>query len=76
VLLVNVMVEVPGATPVTLPGLEVTVALVISPLTHVPPAVFVSTVTVPGHTVAYPPIAAGNAFTVTIDTFLQPVDNV
>jgi hypothetical protein len=62
---VNEMFAVPGATPVTagLVPLATTVAMLASLLLHTPPAAFVNVVVKPTHAVAYPPLAAGLAFT-------------
>jgi len=57
---------VPDATPVTTPAPVPMVAIVVVPLAQVPPVVPSVNVTVePAHTGALPPIAPGEAFTVT-----------
>jgi hypothetical protein len=65
---VYVIVAVPALTPVTDPVDELTIAVAVFELDHVPPVVAFATVTLdPSHTDVVPMIAAtvGNAFTVT-----------
>src|SRR5580704_16052956 len=73
---VYVIVVVPGATPVTIPVAEPTVAIAGLLLTHVPPPASVSVIVAAGHTCSVPLIAVGNGFTVTVIVALQliPVD--
>ena len=70
---VYVIVTTPGATPVTVPLLLPTVAIVPSLVVHVPPGVASVSVRVePTQTLKVPPIAAGSALTVTTVEALQP----
>ena len=67
------MVTVPALTPVTTPVPATTVAMLVLPLLHVPPVVAdVRLVVLPAHNTSVPPIAAGVADTVTVDTVRQP----
>jgi hypothetical protein len=60
------IVTVPGAMPVTIAVVGVTVAMPVAPDDHTPPPVELSSAVVfPWHTTATPPIAVGNGFTVT-----------
>ena len=60
------MLTTPPATPVTIPEEEPTVAIVISPLLHVPPPETSDNVmNWPTHTEFGPVIFAGNGLTVT-----------
>src|SRR6185369_2100086 len=73
---VYVTIDVPPDTPVTTPLDEPIVALVIVPLTHVPPAsVLDSVVVVPWHNDIVPVIAAGNGITVAIAVLIQLPDD-
>ena len=59
------MVDVPAATPVTIPVVDPTVATDVAELAQVPPAVpSVSVIVAPTHTVPLPDIAAGEEVTV------------
>jgi 4-amino-4-deoxy-L-arabinose transferase-like glycosyltransferase len=65
---------VPAAIPVAWPVAELTVALVMLLLLHVPPAVVLPSVTSePVHTLVVPVIAATAAITVAVVVLLQPV---
>jgi hypothetical protein len=67
------MVDVPPVLPVTIPAAS-TVATVVLLLLQVPPVVvLVSVVVCPAHTIGVPPIAAGEAITVTTIDAVQPV---
>jgi hypothetical protein len=69
--------DVPAVTPVTIPEAAPIVAMLVLPLSHVPPAeASVSVVVRPIHTVAVPPMDAGNGLTVTIVVVVQPLVNV
>ena len=64
-----VIVAVPALTPVTDPVDELTIAVAVFELDHVPPVVVFTKVTLePSHTDVVPVIATtvGNAFTVTV----------
>mgnify|MGYP006271121275 CR=1 FL=1 len=66
---VYVIVAVPALTPVTDPVDELTIAVAVFELDHVPPVVVLDKLTLdPAHTDVVPVIAAtvGNAFTVTV----------
>ena len=64
----------PPATPVTIPLVEPTVAIIVLLLVHVPPVGEEPNVIVaPGHTVPGPVIEPGSAFTVIGVTTKQPV---
>jgi hypothetical protein len=72
---VYVIVTTPGATPVTVPLLLPTVAIVPSLLVHVPPRVASVSVRVePAQTLNVPTTAAGSGFTVTTVVALQPAN--
>ena len=62
---VYVITVVPGATPVTTPVVEPTVAIPGVPLLHVPLPELVNVRVKPTHTLAVPLIAPGFEFTVT-----------
>ena len=62
------MVEVPTATPVTIPVVDPTVAVPVALLLHVPVLASVNVVVNPTHTDRVPLITPGNGFTVTTDT--------
>ena len=65
------------ATPVTLPELVPTVAIVVLSLVQVPPAVAsVNIVDNPKHTFVIPVIAEGKGYTLTVVVALQPVGSV
>ncbi len=67
---VNVIADVPLATPLTIPLAEPIVATAVLPLLHVPlPSV--SVVVPPAHRVVMPLIVGGGAFTVTVVVTLQ-----
>ena len=67
------MVVDPATMPVTIPVLLI-VPVAKLPLLHVPPVVAsLSDVVNPAQTCAVPVIAAGTAFTVTIDVTVQPL---
>ena len=68
---VYVIVAVPGAAPVIAPVADPAVATVVLPLLQVP-APSLSVVPDPEHIVSIPPMAGGNAFTVTMVLVLQP----
>jgi hypothetical protein len=71
------MVDVPGATPLTTPEPEFTVAFVPSLLAQVPPVVRSDRPIVwPTHTPPNPEIPDGNALTVTCAVIAQVVGNV
>jgi hypothetical protein len=75
---VNVIVAVPGPTPVTTPVIGSTVATVVGLLLHVPPPTveLLSVIESNWHTTELPDIANGSGLTViTFDTE-QPVANV
>ena len=66
----------PAVTPPTMPS-EVTVAMLVEPLDHVPPGdASVKVVVAPTHMLAVPEILAGVGFTITEPTTKHPVDNV
>ena len=74
---VYVIADVPDATPVITPVEEPMVAIVVTPLVHVPPPVASLRVVVkPAQTVAIPVIDDGNGLTVTITVAKQPVERV
>ena len=61
------MLDVPPATPVTIPDELPTVATVVVPLVHVPPPVTsFNVVVLPTHSENVPVIGLGNVFTVTV----------
>ena len=63
----------PVATPVTVPAVGSTVAIVVVPLLQLPPvAASVSSVVMPAHTRGLPAISAGNGFTVRVAVAKQP----
>ena len=71
------MTVVPGATPVTIPVAEPTVATAVLPLNHVPPPVGSNKdVVLPTQTVGIPMMAVGGGVTVTVMVAAQPVLNV
>jgi hypothetical protein len=72
---VNVITDVPAATPVTSP-VEVTVAFAGVPEVHEPADASLRLVVAPTHTAAVPVIAGGSALTVTIVEVEQPVVSV
>jgi hypothetical protein len=61
-----VISAVPAATPVIAPPPDVTVALAVLPLVHVPPVVLESAPVTPSHIVRLPVIAEGFGFTVIV----------
>ena len=68
------MVDVPTDTPVTIPLPEPTVAVVVKPLVHDPPAsASVNAVVKPAQTSAVPVIAEGKGLTVTGVVTKHPV---
>ena len=73
--LVNVIPEVPVATPVIIPE-EVIVATAVVALLQVPADVSLTDVVKPGHTTSVPEIAPGKPFTVTISLRVQPSEEV
>lgn len=74
---VNVIIDVPGVTPVTMPDAEPTVACPTLPLVHVPPVEALANVAVvnpvPPHIAAAPVIAEGLGFTVHTAVTWQPL---
>ena len=72
---VYVIAVVPANTPFTVP--EVTVAILVLPLVHVPPdVVLLNAVVKPSHTTGVPVIAGGAGFTVTVVVTEHPVPAV
>ncbi len=70
---VYVIVELPLATPVTIPVDEPIVATDVVLLDHVPPPASVNVVVKPAHTLAVPDIEDGKVFTVTtVVTYAVP----
>lgn len=73
----NVIVEVPAIFPVTIPEDEPMVATIVLLLVHVPePDELLRTDVPPMQTFILPDIVAGEGFTVTVVTTLQPVLNI
>lgn len=68
------MVEVPDATPETIPELEPTVATPVLLLVHNPPPASLSVVIEPAHTSAVPLIDDGDGLTVTTVVVVHPAD--
>jgi hypothetical protein len=69
--------DVPGATPVTRPVVELTVATLVVTLLHVPPPVALeSKVVDPWQTVSVPVIGVLNTFTVITADLEQPLPPV
>lgn len=74
---VYVMVALPGATPVTTPVPEVTVAIAVLLLLHVPPKLPSDNINVdPWQKGTLPDMAAGNGLTVAVTVRIQPVGSV
>ena len=70
------MIEVPAATPVSVPALSAMVATAALLVPQVPPAdASDKPITWPVQTSAGPEIGAGNGFTVTVAVRRQPVGN-
>ena len=69
---VNVIMDVPGATPVTRPPPRVMVATPVDALVHVPATALLNCVVAVGHTVKVPTMAAGAARTVMVLVDVQP----
>ncbi len=70
------MVLLPAVTPVTLPDVELTVALLLL-LVHVPPVTASASVVLRAvQTLVIPVIAAGTGLTVNDVVFIQPVGSV
>jgi len=73
VLRAYVIVDVPAATPVTMPEVDTTVATDVALLLHEPPAVLSASVIVkPVQTFVRPVITEGNGLEVTVVVTLQP----
>ena len=70
------MILLPAVTPVTLPVVELAVALALL-LVHVPPVTAsLSVVLRPAHTVGVPVMVAGTGLTVKARVLMQPVGHV
>lgn len=63
-------------SPVTMPVVEPTIAIVVLLLLHVPPPTSLNDVVEPEHTVSVPSIAVGKGSTVNTAVIRQPVDKV
>lgn len=71
------ILAVPGATPVTIPDADPTVAIAVLPLVHVPPTIAsVRLVVVPIQRLVDPLILTGAGLTVMVIVVSQPVGKV